>query len=320
MTAACHAKAAAFAVTVLFAALPSAKAEAPNVLATIKPIHSLAASVMAGVGEPRLLIDGGASPHTFTLKPSDAKALSKARIIFRVSNGLEPFMAKIVKSLPKSVEVVELEKAPGLELHRMRAGGAFESHDDGAAHKHSPGHGHGKGKTATDSHIWLDPANGARMARHMADVLAKADPANAARYTANAETLAGDLTRLGEEIAEATRVSAGRPFIVFHDAYQYFERRFGLAAAGSVTISPDIAPSAKRLGALRQKVMKLGAVCIFSEPQFEPKLVASIAEGSRARAGVLDPLGAELENGPGLYPALLRVMAKAINGCLADPA
>lgn len=299
-----------------------ARADDLNVVATIKPVHAIAAAVMTGVAEPKLLIDGAASPHTFSLKPSDAKALAAARVVFRVSDGLEPFMIKIVRSLPKTAQVITLEKTPGLTLHKMRSGGTFDDHDDDHGKSGKPKHGHKHGhadrddKTAIDGHLFLDPANAALIATHMAEVLGKAHPAGADRFKANAETFGREMVALTAEIEARTKPLAGRPFIVFHDAYQYFERRFGLVAAGSVTVSPDVAPSARRLTALRRKIGELKAVCVFSEPQFEPRVLATITEKTGARRGMLDPLGAALPAGPAHYAALLRGLAADLEACL----
>ncbi len=304
----------------LCASAATAQTESLNVVATIKPIHSIAAAVMTGVAEPRLLLDGTASPHTFSLKPSDAKALSAARVIFRVSDGLEPFMIKVARSLPKSVEVVTLEKVPGLTLYPMRTGGTFEDHDHdhskGGKHKH--GHSHGDSKNATDGHLYLDLTNAALIAAHMADVLGKAEPASAERFKANAEAFGREMSALRTELDDKTKQLVGRPFIVFHDAYQYFEKRFGLEAAGSVTVSPEVAPSARRLSALRRKVSELKAVCVFSEPQFEPRLVTTITEKTNAQRGVLDPLGVAIPPGPAHYATLLRNLAADLDACLKD--
>ena len=308
---------AAFAIALAAqAGFGAARASDLNVVVTIKPIHSIVAAVMEGVGAPSLLVDGAASPHTFTLKPSDAKALAAARVVFRVSDGLEPFMVKVVKSLPTSVEVVVLEKVPGLILHRTRSGGTFEAHDDGAGGKRGHGHAHEKDTSAIDGHIWLDPSNAALIASHVADVLGKARPDAAARFKSNADAFARNAVALTEELAARLAPLVGRPFIVFHDAYQYFEKRFGLDAVGSVTVSPDLAPSVKRLTALRAKIGRLKAACVFAEPQFEPRQIATITENTSAKRGVLDPLGASIAAGVGHYPALLRKMAADFEGCL----
>jgi zinc transport system substrate-binding protein len=298
----------------------SARASDLKVVATIKPIHSIVAAVMDGVAEPKLLIDGAASPHTFSLKPSDARALAAARVVVRMADGVEPFMSKIVKSLPGSVQVVVLEKTPGLTLHKIRSGGTFEDHEHGASgkkgHGHNHKHGHSDSETAIDGHIWLDPANAARIAAHLAEILGKAHPAGAERFKANAGAFGREMATLTTELEARTQSLADRPFIVFHDAYQYFEKRFGLDAAGSVTVSPDLAPSAQRLSTLRAKIRKLKAACVFAEPQFEPRLVATITEDTTAQRGELDPLGASIPAGAGHYAALLRKMTADFEACL----
>jgi zinc transport system substrate-binding protein len=302
-----------------------------KIVATIKPIHALVAGVMAGVGEPKLLIDGAGSPHTFALKPSDARTLNQADVVFRVSDGLEPFMITVLTALPKSVRVITLEDAPGLTLHKMRSGATFEQHmhDHGPkgqvkkadAHDHH-GHGHGKpGKAAeaNDGHIWLDPANAKIIAQHIASVLATEAPEHAARFKDNAEAVSRSLDQLDAELGQVLKPIAGRPYIVFHDAYQYLEHRYGLTPAGAVTVSPEIAPSAKRLSELRKKISTLKAVCVFAEPQFEPKLVRTITEGTSARTGTLDYLGASLKPGPDLYFSVLRSLAGDLKACLSEP-
>ncbi len=293
-----------------------------NVVATIRPLHALTAAVMDGIGTPRLLVDGAASPHTFALKPSDAKALAAADVLLRISPGLEPFTIKLLQSLPKTVRVVTLQDAPGLTLHKLRTGDTFEAHDH-AGHK---GHGHkghahkdDHGKEDYDGHIWLDPDNARVMARFIAETLAKAAPEHAARLRANADALSARLDALAKELGETVKPATGKSYIVFHDAYQYFERRYGLAPAGSVTISPDVPASARRISALRKKVADLKAACIFAEPQFAPRLIDPIIEGTKVRRGVLDPLGAAVPAGPEQYFALMRALAGDLRSCLTDP-
>lgn len=298
----------------------AARADVP-VVATIKPIHSLAAAVMAGAGSPALLIDGAGSPHTFALKPSDARALQSARVVLRVSDRLEVFLNRVVKSLPSTTIVVAMDTAPGIKLLSMRSAGTFESHTHGPrkAGSHSAKHDHDHGEEGIDAHMWLDPENAKAIAHYIAHTLAAADPDKAARYRSNAAQLATRLDALSTELARDVASVGDKPFVVFHDAYQYFERRFGLAAIGSVTISPDNAPSAKRLTALRRKITQLKAQCIFAEPQFEPKLVATVAEGTGARVGTLDPLGAAIPSGPELYEMLMRSLASSLRSCLLPP-
>lgn len=309
----------------LLAATP-VRAQEFSVVVTIKPVHSLVAAIMDGTGSPRLLIDGTGSPHTFTLKPTDAKSINAADVFIRVSETLEPFTARIVKSLPKKVAVVSLAAAPGLTLHDMREGGTFETHahepKKGKAGAHGHAHGHDRAGAAadeTDGHIWLDPANAKVIAAHVAEILAARQPAHAERYKANAAALSVRLDALDAELKVQLASFAGRPYLVFHDAYQYLERRYGLTPVGAVTVSSDVPPSAKRLTELRRKITNLKAVCVFAEPQFAPKVIDTIVEGLPARRGVLDPLGAAIPAAPGQYFVMMRAMSSAIRECLANP-
>jgi zinc transport system substrate-binding protein len=283
------------------------------VVATIKPLHALVALVMEGTGTPELLVGGTSSPHTFSIKPSDASKLARAHVVFRVSEAVEPFTTKMVAGLPKATTLVTLQSAPGIKTLPRRAGGPFE----GDAHDHNDGHGHGAKKSAVDGHVWLDPANAAVMLDAIAAALAAKAPENAAKYQANATAAKARLEALSAELAQELAPVAGKPFVVFHDATQYFEKRFGLTVAGSITTDPDVPASGKRLSALRAKIMNSGAVCVFSEPNFEAKVINAVIEGTSARTAVLDPEGATLTPGPELYEMLLRTMAKSIKACLA---
>ncbi len=307
---------------VLMMASTAADAADLKVVVTVKPIHSLVAAIMLGVGEPKLLIDGAASSHTYVLKPSDAKLLNGTDLIFQVSEVLEPFMTRIARSLPRSVRVVALQDTPGLKLYPQRSGGTFDEDvhaPAGEARGHDHGHQHGKSRQVNDGHIWLDPANARLIAGHVAEVLATEAPEHAERFRANFRALADRLDGLAAELERELSPLAGRPYVVFHDAYQYLERRYNLSPVGSVTISPDLMPSAKRLAGLRRKIAGLKATCVFAEPQFEPKLIATVIEGTGARMGRLDPLGAALPAGPGAYEALMRALAADLKACLEEP-
>ncbi len=306
------------ALAIVLACLQIAASEARaevKVVVTSKPIHSLVAGVMQGVGTPGLLIDGNASPHTYAMKPSDARALNAADVVFRVSEQLEPFTAKAFKSLPAKIRTVSLADTPGLKLLTKREGGPFEAHSHGKGHHH--GHSHSKAKgPANDPHVWLDPTNAKAIARHIADVLSKASPADAAKLKANADALAQRLDNLDAELERDLKPIAGKPFVVFHDSLQYLEARYGLSAVGAITVSPEEQPSAKRISDLRKKITGLSAVCVLSEPQFPGKLVASVTEGSKARTEVVDPEGGTFRGGPELYFELMRKAAKSLKACL----
>jgi zinc transport system substrate-binding protein len=291
----------------LIAALPAVAS--PKVVASIKPIHALVAGVMAGVGEPAVIVAGGASPHLYTLKPSDAERLEHADIVFWVGPIFEGFLAKPLKSLAGKAQIVELDRAPGIVLLPAREGGAWEAdeHRDQAA-----------GAEEQDGHLWLDPENARAIVRLAAARLAALDPAHASAYAANGAGLDRRLDALDADLRQRLAAVKGMPFVVFHDAYQYLERRYGLAAIGSISVSPENRPGARRLQEIRAKIVTLGARCVFSEPPFEPRLVDTVIAGTSARTGVLDPEGAGLAPGPELYVALINGLADALTSCLAQ--
>jgi zinc transport system substrate-binding protein len=285
---------------------------APNVVATVKPIHSLVASVMGDRGTPALIVRGGASPHTYSLKPSDARVLDSADVVFWSGHGMEVFLEDSIETLAPHATIVELSDAPGIELLPVREGGAFEPHEHEGEEEHDHEHEHGE----LDMHFWLDPVAAEHMVSAIAETLSAADPDNASVYAANAASTVAHLKSLAAELATQLAPVKDKPFIVFHDAYQYFERRFGLTVAGSITVSPEVMPGAQRVGELHAKLQDLDAACIFAEPQFEPAIVTTIAEGTSAKTAVLDPEGAALPEGAGLYDALLRGLATSLVDCL----
>lgn len=308
----------------------SAFAEPPKVLATIKPLQALAASVMQGVGQPNLLLRATASAHTYALKPSDVQAIQRADLLFWIGPGYESFMAKAVATLPKSGKVMQMSEARGVTLLPTREGGVWEEHSDGetapgnkitanrsnrsSGHSHDHAHGHDDGED--DMHLWLDPINAKAILVAMSEALGQADAANAARYAANAKAAAAEIDALDAELMTKLAPLKDKSFIVFHDAYQYYEKRFGLSAVGSITVTPDRTPGPRRLSELRKKITDQGALCVFSEPQFTSGLVGTVLSGTKARGGVLDPLGAAAPDGPGGYAGLMRDIANSLSSCL----
>ncbi|MCL4767305.1 MAG: zinc ABC transporter substrate-binding protein [Hyphomicrobiaceae bacterium] len=282
-----------------------------DVVVTSKPIHALVSSVMAGIGTPGLLVDGQASPHSYAMKPSDARKVQGADVLFRVSEEMEPFTGKVVGSLPSSVRVVSLAETPGLKLLERREAGAFDAHR---------GHGGNRGHApAYDPHVWLDPDNARAMVAHIAGVLAGLAPDKAAAINANAESEIARIAALSSELARELAPLSGKPFIVHHDAYQYLERRYGLSAVGSVTAGPDLPPGGKRLQELRRKIAGAEVLCVFAEPHVDARAISAVVEGTAARAGTLDPEGVTLAPGPDLYQRLMRNLARDLKACLADP-
>jgi len=300
------------------AAPAAADGAAPNVVASIAPVHALVAQVMAGVAAPRLLVTGGASPHAYALKPSDARAVAGARTVFWVGPELERFLVKPLAALVAAgeVRVVALARADGIRALPARETGTWA----GADRDHDHGKGDAEHDRGADPHLWLDTVNAAAMVRAIVAALAAVDAGNAPRYRANGDTALADLGALDAELATMLAPVKRVPYLVFHDAYQYFERRYGLAAAGAVAVGAGRAPGARRISELRQTIVARKAACVFSEPQFEPALAETLIEGSGARLGTLDPLGAALKPGPGLYGELMRQLARSLIGCLQPAA
>ncbi|MDO6963251.1 zinc ABC transporter substrate-binding protein ZnuA [Rhizobium alvei] len=320
----------------ILAALPLTASAAPRVITSIKPIHSLAAAIMKGVGEPGLIVEGAASPHTYSMKPSDAERLQDAEIVFWVGHGLEGFLEKPLETLGSKATIVELEDVPGMTRLKFREGGPFEAHDHGdeehheeaaghdheaetaeAGHDHeAEGHEHDHHESEFDMHSWLSIPNAKAMATAMEQTLAKADPANASAYAANLKALDARLDALAKDIEKTIAPVKDKPFVVFHDAYQYFEHDFGVKVAGSITVSPETMPGADRIRQIHAKVAELKATCVFAEPQFEPKLINVVIEGTDARSGTLDPEGGSLVPGENLYFDLMQGIATNLAACL----
>ncbi len=279
-------------------------------VATILPIHGLTAAVMDGVGEPRLLLPPGTSPHAYGMKPSDAAALEEAQLVVWIGDALETFLVRSLDNLAGDARRLALIDAPGIEVLHLAADGDDHGH---GGHDHGHAHDHGD----VDPHIWLSPANAAAMTRAIADALAGVDPARADTYRANAEATVGDIEALAGELE--TRLAPVRdvPFVVFHDAYRYFEQAFGLRQVGAVTLSPERSPGTAHVAELRRAIRAAEAVCVFAEPQFEPRLVETLVAGTPVRTGELDPVGADLEPGPDAYLQLMRGLADDLVGCLA---
>jgi zinc transport system substrate-binding protein len=290
-------------------------AEALSVVVSIKPLHALVAGVMGGVGVPKLLLEGGQSPHTYALKPSDARALSRADAVFWIGRALEPFLAKPIAGLPRSALRVALSEAAGVRLLPVREGGAWEQHAHGDGHDD---HDHRRDATddSFDPHLWLDPANAQAMVAAIAATLTQARPADAATFLRNAAALKARLEALDRALDDQLAPLRGRPYIVYHDAYQYFEARYGLTSAGAVALDPERPASAKRIAEIRAKLTAAGAACVFAEPQFPPAIINTVVEGTGAHVGVLDPLGADLASGPDAYFTLLHGLATAMRDCL----
>ena len=319
-----------------------AKAET-KVVASIKPIHSLISYVMDGVGTPGLLVDGSSSPHTFQLKPSHATMLQEADIVFWIGEDLESFLETPLESIAKDAKQVTLMESEDIEMLKFREKNVFDDHDDHGDehddhdehsdehdeheeneehgdehdehedehddHAHHDGHNHGE----FDIHFWLDPEIAKTIVQIAAKEISEIDPANASKYEANAAKALNELDQLINDTRG--KINKDATYVVFHDAFQYFEQRFGIEVIGALTVNPEILPGAKQLAEIREVIEHEAVNCLFSEPQFNPTIAETIASDTGVKAAVLDPLGAELEPGKDLYFDLISDMASSFESC-----
>ena len=277
-----------------------------KVVASIKPIHSLASHLMHGVAKPDLIVDGYASPHGFALKPSHAKMLQNADIVFWVGKDVENFLEKPLDSIAKKAEKIELLEIKGLNKLKFRERNIFDDHDDHDGHEE---HHHGE----HDPHIWLDPINAKVILNEMVEHLIENDAKNASTYKSNLEKALKDIDKLTIEVM--TDLNQSTSSIVFHDAYQYFEKRFNVNVLGAFTVNTDVMPGAEQLAEIREVIEHDKVACIFSEPQFNPDIINAVAKDMDIKTGVLDPLGATLSPGKTLYFDLIKNMSKSFKGC-----
>ena len=304
----------------LFAANTSANADI-KVVTSIKPIHSLASYLMDGVGKPDLIVDGYTSPHGFAMKPSHAKMLQNAELIFWVGEDLESFLEKPLNSVAKKAEKIELMEIKGLNKLEFRERNIFEERDDHGHDEHKEhghkedkhddhqGHAHGE----HDPHIWLDPMNAKVILSEMAEHLIENDQKNEAKYKENLKKAHKDLDKLTKKVK--SELNKDFKSIVFHDAYQYFEKRFDINILGAFTVNPDVMPGAEQLAKIREVIEHDKVSCIFSEPQFNPDIIKAVAKDTNVETGVIDPLGATLNPGKDLYFDLIENMSKSFKGC-----
>ena len=321
----------------IFSLVSSANAEV-KVVTSIKPIHSLASYVMDGVGKPDVIVDGYNSPHGFSLKPSHAKMLENADLVIWIGEDLEAFLEKPLDTIAKKAKNIEVMDLKGIKKLKFREKNIFEGHDDHGhdehkehghdehkdehkehghdehkdEHKEHDGHeGHAHGEH--DPHVWLDPMNAKVIVKEITKQLVQLDSKNSAAYKANSKKALADIDKLTKNIKKD--LSKDLRFVVFHDAYQYFEKRFGIQVLGALTVNTDVMPGAEQLSEIREVIEHEKVNCIFSEPQFNPSIIKSIAKDTKVKTGILDPLGAKLDKGKNLYFDLLNNMASSFKGC-----
>lgn len=305
-----------FFLAIVFSSV-SVRAAEPQVVATIKPLHSLVAAVMQDTGDqPLLLVDSKASPHTFSLKPSQVKALHNAKVIFYISDDFELFLSKTLSTLPKSVARVPMGTLAGITKYEVRTGAGFTPHDHD---DHEEKDETTKHRASRDMHIWLLSKNVQPMVMEIARVLAMNFPEHKSAYFNNARRFNMRLPKMQDDIESRLMSVRNKPFIVFHDATQYFEKDYGLKAAGSIMLHADQPPGAKHISEIRERIKNENIQCVFREPSFDAKVVENLVEGTGAKVGVIDPEGALLDPGPELYFQMMENITKAFEDCLLAP-
>ena len=320
----------------LFASSSVIASETKGVITTIQPINSLVSAVIGNTGKSISLIPAEISPHEYKLKPSDAKKLQEGNIIFYVSNHLESSVTKVFENLPKNIKIINLMEESEINHLEIRDNEAWERHDHHGHDDHDDHDKHGKkhddhddhdkhGKKHDDHddheieddvHIWLSPDNAIKIVTKVKKELSLYFPENANVYNQNATKFIAKINNLKKELTQELSPIKDKPYVVFHDAYQYFEKTFGLNAVGSVALEGDIASSPKQISFIKDKIVKLKASCVFQEPQFDSKLVKIVVEGTKAQIGTLDPLGVNVSGKEDFYLQLLRNMSKSLKECL----
>ena len=298
----------------VFLLISTANAEV-KVVTSIKPIHSLVSYIMDGVGKPGVIVDGYNSPHGFSLKPSHAKMLENADLVIWVGEDLEAFLEKPLETIAKKATNIELMDLKGIKKLEFREKNIFEGHENHKEHDdhkekdNHEDHAHGE----HDPHVWLDPVNAKVFIKEITKQLIKLDSANSSIYKSNSKKALAEMDELIKDIKN--NLKKDLRFVVFHDAYQYFEDRFGIKVLGALTVNTDVMPGAEQLSKIREAIEHEKVNCLFSEPQFNPSIIKSIAKDTSVKTGILDPLGAELDKGKDLYFDLLKNMAASFKGC-----
>lgn len=294
---------------VLFVAFITFSAHAEvRVLTSIKPLQQIAAAVQEGLGSPQVLLPPGASPHHYALRPSDVRRVADADLLYWIGPDMENFLPRVLGS--RSKPTVAVQSLTGMHLRHF--GEDNHSHDaddeDDHDHDHRPG--------SLDAHLWLSSANARVIAAKMAADLAQADPANTARYQQNLKGFVERLDALDARIKTRVADVAGKPFFVFHEAFDYFEAAYGLKHTGVFSVASEVQPGAQHVAAMRTRLQEVGKTCVFSEPPLRPRLAETLTAGLPVRLAELDALGGNEPVDGKSYERLLEKLAGDLAGCL----
>lgn len=291
----------------------SAQAEV-RVLTSIKPLQLIAAAVQDGVGAPEVLLPPGASPHHYALRPSDVRRVRDADLLYWVGADLENFLPRVLNNRQKPQ--VAVQDLPGMALRHFG-----DSHEEHAGHgeDHADedlGHDHDHRPGSLDAHLWLSPVNAKVIAARMAADLSALDATNAARYAANLQAFEQRLDALDGRIRPQLAALQGKPYFVFHEAFDYFEAAYGLKHAGVFSVLTEVQPGARHVAAMRERLQAAGPSCVFSEPPLRPRLAETLTAGLPVKLAELDALGGTLPVDATAYPLLLENLANGLSECL----
>ena len=281
--------------------------EEKRIIASIKPLHSIILNVVKDE-EVDLLLGGALSPHDYMLKPSDMKKLQNADLVFYIDDSaLETFLSRPLRTLDKKVRKISLASKQNLTLLPIREGGIWEKEDDGHDHSHGE----------HDIHIWLGSENAIKITKHVVRELSRINPANKSVYKRNAQAFIERIKANRVKTKKKLEAIKDSSFIVFHDAYQYYDKEYNLNAAGSISLNPEISPTPQRINEIKLKIKKDAVECVFREPQFSSKIVQTIINDTNAKEGLLDPLGSDLKPGKDLYLKLINKLTEGLTDCLS---
>ena len=281
-----------------------------KVLTSIKPLQLIAAAVQDGVAVPEVLLPPGASPHHYALRPSDVRKVQSVDLLYWIGPDMEGFLPRVLNG--RTLPSVAVQDLPGLKLRHFAQDSASHEDDDHDGDEHD--HDHRPG--TVDAHLWLSPHNARVIAAKMATDLSAADPANAARYQSNLTAFNQRLDALDTRLKTRLAGVAGKPYFVFHEAFDYFEDNYGLKHAGVFAVAAEVQPGAQHVAAMRTRLQAVGKTCVFSEPPLRPRLAETLVAGLPVKLAELDALGGYTPATAQGYEQLLEKLGNDLAGCL----
>jgi zinc transport system substrate-binding protein len=289
-----------------FLLIGSAHAEV-KVLTSIKPLQLIATAVQDGVAIPEVLLPPGASPHNYALRPSDVRKVQSVDLMYWIGPDMEGFLPRVLNG--RTLPSVAVQDLPGMKLRRFAEDSHSHAEDaDEHDHDHRPG--------SLDAHLWLSPINARVIAAKMAADLSAADPANAARYQSNLKAFDERLDALDLRLKKRLAGIEGKPYFVFHEAFDYFEDAYGLKHTGVFSVAAEVQPGAQHVAAMRARLQEVGKTCVFSEPPLRPRLAETLVAGLPVKLAELDALGGYTPATAQGYEQVMEKLGNDLAGCL----